>query len=305
MFVARVKFAVDNLDSYEIGKIVTLYTEDNGVTCRYRYNKGSFFEFVIGNYGTKELAFEKGKILYSAILYLLNSERLPYNLDVIDFNNDVDWGHLKRTLDKEEPEQYLSNHYFFNNDFGFEVYEVENDFFIEYDNDERFNRNIMFDLSMITNHNYNFERIKDIKIDYSDNTYRIYRLLELINAEPDRTIQVLLLSVAFETLSNIELRDVINTYNQIDDLSSLDKHYLDEFLESEKELSVTKKCQLCIEKYSAEYSKDRKIFKNFYNLRSRITHGEKISRDMFQSGNYNNAFKLFLKLFRAKFTIKQ
>lgn len=305
MFVARVKFAVDNIDSYEIGKIVTLYTEDNGVTCRYRYNKGSFFEFVIGNYETKELAFEKGKILYSAILYLLNVEVLPYNLAVINLNDNSQLPYINRVQNKEEPKEFLSNHQFFNNDFRFEVYEIKKDFFEEYDSDERFNRDITFKVSVITNHNYGFERLKDIKIDYSDDTYRIYRLLELINSEPDQTIQVLLLSVAFETLSNIELRDVINAYNQIDELSSLDKHYLDKFLESEKELSVTKKCRLCIEKYSTDYSYDKKIFNNFYDLRSRIIHGDKVSRDMFQAGNYNKAFNLFLKLFKAKFTIKQ
>lgn len=302
MFIARIKFKVQPVSSYETNKVFELY-KSGDISCKYRYTKDDSFEFILGNFEDKEVAFSEGKILYTALLYLLNLEKLPFELDVMNFEEQISLfgGHLHQNTREVEPEKYYySNHDFYNDYFGLEIFEVTKDFFEEYQ--ESFHH-IYGTLLGNTNHKYHFDWLPNIKIDYNDDSYRIFKILELLNKEDEISIKILILSMAFETISNMETKYIIEKCKETESLSDFDKYYVESIIQSEKELSVMKKCNLFIEKYSKDYKKDKKIFGELYGLRCKISHGEQLSNKDNEYTKFFNAHQLFLSLFKQKFRI--
>ncbi len=305
MYIARIKFKVQPIDSYTPYELYTLYTEGE-IYCKYRYTKDNCFEFFLGDFVNKEVAFEKGKILYSSLLYLLSLEEYPYNLEVLNFDGQVKIGghHLNQRGIGIEPDKfYFSNKFFFNNYYGLEIFEFETDFFKEY-NDSDFNQQISFELSCRNDYKYRFELLQKIKIPYNENCYRIYKILELFNQTDDTNIKILILSIAFETLAGIELEEIKTKSKSSSLLEEFDCTYIDKFFQTQKKESIVKTCNLLIEKYSTEFQKDKKIFKEFYNIRSLITHGSQIPKDINAFDILQKAKSLFLKIFKIKFNLK-
>lgn len=308
MFVAKVKFKVQAVNSYTIGEICTLFEKDS-IYCKYRYNKNDTFEFVLGLFEDKHIAFEYGKRLYATLLILLHIEQLPFKLPTFDFDKNemsLTGCHLNQNGIGEEPDKfYFSNKTFFNNCEGLEIFEVENDFFEEYDSYEFFNKSpLTLITSCSTNHKYDFEMLKNIQIQYNEDSYRIFKVLELYETERETSIQSLLLCVAFETMANMEIRDIKNKYNKSKELDEFDKKFLDEFIELEKEQSVMKKCRILIKKYSKTPKKDNQVFKELYNIRSIVTHGELLPTEINLYQIVHNAKALFFRLFIAKFKVE-
>lgn len=309
MYVARIKFSVEPLTSYEVGKVYELYSHKE-IRCLYRYTKDNYFEFVLGNFDDKEKAFEEGKRLYSSLLFLLNCECVTFDLDVLDFDKEnicSQGKHLSTKPIGVEPDKfYFSNHNFNNNYNGLEIFEIENDFFREYDCDEWLNKIIYVECLDTLDYKFNFDELKHIRIQYNEKSRRILELLRLVHKENDILIKILILSMAFEATASMELQEKIDKCNSSSTLNKQDKVYIEKMMASEKDLSVRKKCHLFIEMYadSKAYEKDKTVFNKFYDLRSKITHGEEISNKTDAYNIFSPAYNLFLKLFRKKFERK-
>ncbi len=300
MFVARIKFNVQPVNSYKIGDVYTLY-EKNNLKCVYRYNEDDSFEFVLGNFVNQNDAFEKGKQLYIALLYLLNIEQYPFDLKVIDFEEQK--SHLTQRMKSLEPNQfYFSNHDYFNNYNGLEIFEIEKDFFNEYDRDQNFQQSIYADITFSTNHKYKFEHLKDLNISFCEESIRILKLYELYRHAHDLSIQAMIISIIFETMANMEIRELINKCERSQNFDEKDKTFFEELVSFEKENSVIKKCNLLIQKYSQSYNSDKKVFSDCYKLRSKVSHGEQINDESKTFATIQKSLGLSLKIFKNKFS---
>lgn len=305
MFVARVKFEIQTNDFYESDKIYFLY-ENAGVRCTYRLIDEDTFEFVLSSFDSKEEAFEKGKILYSNLIFLLNRDLNSFYLEIKDFSQErlcSSGKHLNRRVGQEgeEPDKfYYSNQKFFNNNNCLEIFEIKKDFYEEYD--AILKERIKTELVHISDHNYHFEKLQKLNIPYSQDVYNIYKILDLCNKEDEISIKILILSIAIETMANFELSDVLKRCEESANLDDKDNKYLKEFTDTEKELSVKKKCRLFIQRYAEHETKALKTFNNLYNLRSAFTHGNDISKrdDVYKT--FFDGKNLILDLLKAKYS---
>lgn len=306
MFVARIKFEIGDLNSYCKNKIYTLYKNDD-VSCKYRYD-GNCFEFVLGLFNNREKAFENGKVLYSSLIYLLNFEYNNFELPAMDFKINpmivVPYSHFVQDKHRKEPSPfYYSNKFYYNNYNGLEIFEVEKDFFSEYDSASTFrNPYTLIGRLSSSDHIFKFDTLKEFKIKYNEDCFTIYKVLELFNKELEYTIRSVLLCIAYETLANIEIREIKEKFNKTDDLNDKEKSFLNQFIENERKDNVRKKCRLLIKKYSNSYEKDKKTFNQLYDIRSNVVHGEIVNNKNIYSIVYDSKI-LFLKLFREKYKI--
>ena len=301
-YSARIKLQVELNSAYQNGKIIELF-KHNSYVCRYRYKESSnlrkhgTFEFVYGNFNNKEEAFIEGKKLYFNLLYLMNIERLPFNLQPIDFNVKKlrsNSSHLVRKSGADDSDQfYFCNHDVYNNYFGLEVYEINRDFFEEYDSDECFCKELITtDITLVQDHVYNFDMLKELTIEYDNDSYKIFEMLEKTNNEDNILIKLLLLSICYERLAEI----VCNFYKQKGNPSDKELQFI-EICEKEE---VDKKCRELVKEYKGEYysnKKAKKIFHDMYDIRCKFAHGTRFDEKNILE-TYLEAQKLFLISFK-------
>lgn len=296
-YVARIKFVVQPVNSYKIGEVYSLV--ENNRYIRYRYTADNTFEFVYGNFKSYDEAFEYGKKLYFNLLYLLNLEGLYFELSALNFLQErvfSDGNHANRKQGKEEPEKfYYSNHNFFNNYNGLEIFSMENDdFFDEYDKDRNFNEKMTFEIEYCTDHKYNFDLLTNLNSTYDQDAYMIFSKLNKINKEEEPIIKLVLLSIAYENFAEIVGRFISQKKERNENEDAL--------MWAIKLQCSKEKCRRAICLFSDKKDKQDadKTLNEMYSLRSSFAHGnafaEKDEGKILQV--YHKARKLYLHLIK-------
>lgn len=289
MYIARIKIKLkeeyDNI-YYEKNKWMECFMYKDKI-CKWRFKENGIIDFIIGNYENKHEALKDGKILYFNILYEIHRSKWKFILG--ESNYITNMYHENNEYTSRE---FMENEeWFFNNkkrssDFlGLGIYEIEKNI-EEYD---EYGKISACNVTIISKEPFAFlDNISkmDYNCKYSKSCQKIFNLVRM-SEESDVETTILLLCQALETMGEdkdkemkeIELIKKLIKIARESEIDDNQKNSLISFLESGKKISSRKKCENLINKYSKyDYTQfdKKKIFKEAYDLRSKIIHGDEI-----------------------------
>lgn len=294
MWMPRIKIKLNNLCEIRFCKHNEYIAlgKFKGKNLYYKFRDNNNLEFALYGYDTREEALTDGKILYFNVLFKGYRTFLNYSMGDFDY---IKWYYHPRYFKCSEEEFYKNEEWFYceksgERDFlGLQVEYAES---LEKLDEYKDKKKMSGNLFAVYDSEIDFiKAMKEIDYDcsYNEKNQKIFNLFHLVE-EAEDNIKILLLCQILETMgekgnkSDVAL-DVMDSFIATlknSDLEESEKNSLISGIEGLKLISSGKKIKNLLDKYCRKEYKNinkNKVVRESYSLRSRIIHGEELSKE--------------------------